>query len=774
MNDSQSHVDRSITLAGRVASIAGGTFVLILFAVMLLQPVLAHASELKANCASATETHVECMSLTITGSIGAESPGTGEKGGLSPENLRSAYSLPSTGGVGQTVAIVDAYNDPNAESDLAIYREKYGLSACTEANGCFKKVNQKGEKGSYPANESGWSVEMSLDLDMVSAICSECHIALVEATNSEFANMDAAENEAAALTGTTVISDSWGAPEVANRTSQDTYFDHPGIPVMVSSGDHCYINECDGYKDPNWPSTSPYVISVGGTMLEKVSGARGWKESVWYEPESEYGPIGTGSGCAIYESKPSWEVDESCSHRTDTDVSAVAACSSPLSIYDSYGYSGWFNECGTSAAAPILAGVEALSSIKAREEGPEAFWQIGPNAKLFDVTEGHDYYSTGGNCGSYLCNAKSGFDGPTGWGTPDGSIGVLGWLVQTTPSPTEYSSLSGVSCASATYCIAVGRTENVSGVTLAEAWNGTSWSRQTTPNPEGEVSFVRLSGVSCPSTESCEAVGSYEGRHGTVSFAEHWNGSAWSLQTTPNLEPASYVALMKISCSSASACTAVGYYINGGSQTPLVEKWNGTSWSVQSVPLPGGIESSYLGGISCTSSTMCVAVGYYRYEESDKDLIESWDGEKWIVDSAPEGSSWSDVSCSSAAECTAVGNEEGGTVTAARWKGSTWTSESVPLPAGAERGDESLDGVVCVSSTSCTAVGAYGPSGETRLPYAVAWSGSHWELQSVPNSGGTFTVLSGVSCTALKECTAVGSSTPKAFRSATLAERFSE
>jgi hypothetical protein len=748
-------------------------FLSVAIACVLFGSAAAYANEIKANCAKATETQVECMSLTVTGTISAGYPGTGEKEGLSPENLRSAYKLPSAGGSGQTVAIVDAYNDPNAESDLAKYREKYSLGACTEANGCFKKVNQNGEKGSYPVGEPGWSVEISLDLDMVSAICSECHITLVEATSNSFANMDAAENEAASLTGTTVISDSWGAPETVNRTSEDTYFNHPGIPIAVSAGDRCYLNECGGYKAPNWPSTSPYVISVGGILLEKATSSRGWKESVWYEPASEFGPIGTGSGCAVYESKPSWESDASCSHRTDTDVSAVAACSSPLSLYDSYEKSGWINECGTSAAAPIIAGVEALSSKEFREDGAQAFWQIGSVGRLFDTTEGHNYYTTGGNCGTYLCNGGTGFDGPTGWGTPNGVFS--GWLIQPTVNPTEYSSLSGVSCASATHCVAVGRTENVSGATLAEAWNGTSWSRQTTPNPEGETGFVRLSDVSCTSTESCEAVGSYKGGHGLTSFGEHWNGTSWSLQTTPKLEPEES-ALMKISCSSASACTAVGYRLNG-SVAPLVERWNGTSWSVQSVPVPPTAEASELKGISCVSSTMCVAVGYYRYEESEEDLIESWNGEKWTIDSAPTGSGWLvNISCSSTTECTAVGYEAASPPIAERWKGTTWSIESLPEPVGSQREYDSVNSVMCVSSTRCTTVGAYAPTVETRLPDAATWNGSHWELQSVPNPGGTLTRLSGISCTALTACTAVGSSTPipKVAKSATLAERFSE
>ncbi len=419
---------------------AGHLVCLLTLLVVMGVPSTALAEGLKPACAAATEETVQCMSFEISGVVSFE--GSGEKGGLDRADLRSAYRLPESGGSGQTVAIVDAYNDPNAESDLKKYREKYKLSECTEANKCFKKINQTGEAKNYPTNGAGWSVEMSLDLDMVSAVCPECHILLVEATNPTYSNMETAENEAAKWEETetkkkaTEISDSWGGPERSGETSENSAFEHSGIPITVSAGDECYINECEGYAVPNFPAVAPGVIAVGGTELKKASNSRGWSESVWSEPKSEYGAIGTGSGCSSYESKPSWETDKSCSKRTDDDVAAVAACNSPLSIYDSYEREGWFVECGTSAAAPIVAGVEALSSSEARKDGAEFFSKVGPKGKLFDVTEGSNYLSADGSCGSYLCEAKVGFDGPTGWGTPDGVFNVTGAPVVTTGSAT--------------------------------------------------------------------------------------------------------------------------------------------------------------------------------------------------------------------------------------------------------------------------------------------------------------------------------------------------
>ena len=254
--------------------------------------------------------HYECMvqaqplALTLSGITPQVSPnleGGGEKGGLDPQNLREAYKLPETGGSGQTVAIVDAFNDPKAEANLNVYREKYGLGSCTRSNGCFKKVNQKGESSEneeasiYPANEYEWSVEISLDLDMVSAICKECHIVLVEAINNKknsegVYNLDIAENEAAALKGTTEISNSWGGSERSEETSEDTYFNHPGIPITFSAGDSGYGVE--------YPAASHHVIAVGGTTLKKAENSRGWSETVW---------SGTGSGCSAYDEKPLWQ-----------------------------------------------------------------------------------------------------------------------------------------------------------------------------------------------------------------------------------------------------------------------------------------------------------------------------------------------------------------------------------------------------------------------------------------------------------------------------------
>ena len=376
-----------------------------------------------AACGRPSAGHAACLAIlvpaaTTQSSSGALRPalaptlsGSGVGGGYSPADLRSAYNLPSaSAGTGQTVAIIDAYDDPNAESDLATYRSRYGLSACTSANGCFRKVNQSGGTA-LPKAEAGWAVEISLDLDMASAACPNCHILLVEATSNSYGNLFAAEDEAVAL-GATEISNSWAGEEFSEETSADSYFNHPGVAITASAGD-------GGYK-VEYPAASPYVIAVGGTKLSKASNSRGWSETAW---------SGTGSGCSAYEPKPTWQTDSGCKRRTDDDVAAVASPETPVSVADSYKLpaefskpeAGWTLVGGTSASSPLVAGMMALANAHTRSfAGADALYieaaQNGTGA-LDDVVSGSN-----GSCGgSYLCTAGLGYDGPTGLGSPYGA-----------------------------------------------------------------------------------------------------------------------------------------------------------------------------------------------------------------------------------------------------------------------------------------------------------------------------------------------------------------
>ncbi len=341
-----------------------------------------------------------------------------ESAGYTPCNLQEAYGLTKLSakdGKGTTVAVVDPNDDPNAASDLKVYRSTYGLPPCTTGNGCFKKVNQDGASGQYPAPDAGFAQEISLDLDMVSAICPHCHILLVEASSNGFGDLGTAVNEAVTL-GAKVVSDSWGTGEFNGETGWDSDADHPGVAITFSSGDGAYQGGVQ------YPSASPYVTSVGGTELTPASNSRGWTETAW--PDS-------GSGCSAYEAKPSWQHDSGCANRTTADVSAVAA---NVLSYDTYQASGWYFSFGTSVSSPIIAGAYGLANNPPGITIPASGAYSAPAADLHDITKG----STGTCSPAYLCTAGKGYDGPTGLGTPHG-IGAF--QVPGTPPPA----ISGVS-----------------------------------------------------------------------------------------------------------------------------------------------------------------------------------------------------------------------------------------------------------------------------------------------------------------------------------------
>ncbi|MEU8971962.1 S53 family peptidase [Streptomyces monashensis] len=331
--------------------------------------------------------------------------------GYGPSDIQSAYGLTSaaaSNGSGETVAIVDAYDDPNAEADLATYRSQYGLSDCTTDNGCFKKVGQTGSTTSLPTADSGWAGEESLDLDMVSATCPNCNILLVEAKSASDANLGTAVNEAVKL-GAKFVSNSYGGAGSSSDTSYDSkYYNHPGVAITASAGDQAYGAE--------YPAGSQYVTAVGGTALKTASNSRGWTESVWNTSSTE----GTGSGCSAYDPKPSWQTDSGCSNRMIADVSAVADPATGVSVYDSYGSdgTGWNTYGGTSASSPIIASVYALAGTPSSGSYPAQYpYNAAGTSALNDVTSGSN-----GTCDTdYFCTAGTGYDGPTGWGTPEGT-----------------------------------------------------------------------------------------------------------------------------------------------------------------------------------------------------------------------------------------------------------------------------------------------------------------------------------------------------------------
>jgi subtilase family serine protease len=334
---------------------------------------------------------------------------TGE--GFGPSTLQTAYKLTadsSADGSGETVAVVDAYNDPDAAANLATYRKAWGLPACTKASGCFKQVNENGATSPLPkaAGSTGWDVEESLDIDMVSAICPKCDILLVEASSASDANLGTAVNSAVKL-GAVAVSNSYGGPESTSDPSLDTkYYKHAGVAVTASAGDSDY--------GVSYPAASQYVTSVGGTSLKKATTtSRGWTESVW---NTEEGVEGTGSGCSADDAKPSWQKDTGCKKRTDNDVAADADPDTGVAVYDTYSQGGWLEVGGTSESSPIIASVFALGGKPAAGTYPSSY-TYKHTADLFDVTKGHN-----GTCSpAYLCTAEKGYDGPTGNGTPNGT-----------------------------------------------------------------------------------------------------------------------------------------------------------------------------------------------------------------------------------------------------------------------------------------------------------------------------------------------------------------
>jgi subtilase family serine protease len=350
----------------------------------------AHGSE--RTCPAASVGYAACLARVVTDSKGLPLA-AGTPSGYGPADIRSAYNLTSASGAGRTVAIVDAYDDPTAEADLGVYRTQYGLTACTTANGCFRKVNQTGGS-KLPRANAGWATEISLDLDMVSATCPDCHILLVEASSNSFANLGAAVNYAATQ-GVSAISNSYGGSDSAGNSD----YNHPGIAVTASTGDAGYGVES--------PASFDTVVAVGGTSLTK-SGST-WAESAW---------SGAGSGCSTQNAKPSWQTSATqCSGKANADVSAVADPQTGVAVYDSTRYqgrSGWQVYGGTSASSPIIASVYTMGG---NLSGYPASYTWAHAASLRDVTSGSN-----GTCPtSVWCHAGNGWDGPTGLGTPNGT-----------------------------------------------------------------------------------------------------------------------------------------------------------------------------------------------------------------------------------------------------------------------------------------------------------------------------------------------------------------
>ncbi len=412
----------------------------------------------------------------------------GPTGGLTPSDLTTAYAFSSTAtGTGQTVAIIDAYNDPNINADLQTFDKQYGLTTCSEANGCLKVVNQTGGS-TLPANDTtGWSVEESLDVETVHAVCQNCKIILIEANSESNADLATAVNEAATLKATE-ITNSYGSYEAARTSTQNAAYNHPGIVITASAGDDGYYDfDLLGgaipspYNQPNAPSSLNTVVAVGGTSLYLGQTATRESETVWNDNgtadyyESLLGfPLGaTGGGCSHLFAAQTWQSNVSdwantaCgAKRLVSDIAAVGDYLTGFDIYASYNCGadcsvlGWQTVGGTSLSSPLIAAMYALAGGAHGVKYPALtlYGHLG-SASLYNVTSGGNGWCSGegaaacGNpnafgegildcdypasgttpsVGDLACDAGAGYNGPTGVGTPNG----LGAFAQTGPKAT--------------------------------------------------------------------------------------------------------------------------------------------------------------------------------------------------------------------------------------------------------------------------------------------------------------------------------------------------
>ena len=378
----------------------------------------AAASAYRPACAPVGPSQAQCFVLfapesaaaSVGAATGASAASPGGKGkppaGWGPRPIEAAYKLPIGRDSRALVAVVEAYDTPKLETYLNVYRRQFGLGPCTVANGCFTKVGQSGSARHLPPSgvRSGWDLEATLDVDMVSAACPTCRILVVEADGQAFSQLAAAEDTAARL-GAVAISNSYGERETGFSQSYAKAYDHPGHAIVVSAGDF-------GFTAASFPANLATVTAVGGTELARAKDKRGWRETVW-----NAGGGAGASGCSAYVAKPSWQHDRNCPGRTVADVSALAY---NVTIYNK-DWGGWGLVGGTSASSPIIAGIYGLAGNAAKVRPGSEYAHA---TALFDVTSGNnDLFgeANGADCGyDYLCVAKKGYDAPTGLGTPDG------------------------------------------------------------------------------------------------------------------------------------------------------------------------------------------------------------------------------------------------------------------------------------------------------------------------------------------------------------------
>ena len=492
--------------------------------------------------------------------------------GYGPSQLQSAYDLTAASGAdgsGTTVAVVDAYNDPTAASDLATYRSAAGLPALT--SGQFTQYNQEGETSPLPATapaDDDWTLEESLDVDMVSAICPLCKIDLVEANNDSGTGLYVAEETAATTLGAKYISNSWGGSETSTDTTDDSeYFGVSGVVYTASAGDSAYSGGVI------YPATSPHVVSVGGTTLNTSSNSRGWTESVWETSSSE----GTGSGCSAFEPQPSWQASISilkaaCADRVDNDVAADADPNTGAAVYDTTNGNGGWNEVGgTSESSPIIASVFALAGNNGNGGNNAADSIYTHTADLNEVTASSNGTCTPPAADSVLCTATGAantYNGPTGWGTPEGLGAFQSNSAGNTVTVTNPGSQTGTVGTAAS--LQIKATDSASGQTLTYSATGLP------------------AGLSISSTT------------GLISGTPTTAGSNSVTVTAKDTTGASGSASFTWTINSATGCTAAQLLGNPGFETGSISPWTSTAGvladTAEGVPAQAGSYLAWLDG----------------------------------------------------------------------------------------------------------------------------------------------------------------------------------
>lgn len=386
---------------------------------------------------------------------------------------------------------------------------------------------------------------------------------------------------------------------------------------------------------------------------------------------------------------------------------------------------------------------------------------------------GSDARLTGVSCtAADRCTAVGSFTSPAGFEVVLAQLsGTGGWQSQPIASPpgATPSELAGVACTAPAACVAVGNYRSVAGErkALAERWDGVSWRRLATADPPGGRDS-RLLGVACVTARSCVAVGSYVDASSTeVPLVERLDGTSWQIQATQDFDADAFARLLSVSCTSASACTAVGSSSPvGGSEQALAERWDGMSWTPEPVPFPAGRLATPFAAVSCPAVSSCAAVGDWPQGDEFQQTVTAarWDASGWQVQSppAPAGSVRSGlvaVSCTAPADCVAVGDANPvpaphpGLPLIERWDGARWRIQSAPTPAGTD--NSPLAALSCSAQRSCIAVGAWFDATSYRT-LAEHWDGTRWAIEPTPDAPGGVDALTGVSCTSASACTAVG------------------